>query len=128
MKLILAAATAVVLALAFGVTAEEKKDDKKIDAAKLVGKWEITKAAEGGAPKGTLLEFTKDGKLTGSIDMDGTKVDIKGTYKIDGDKLKVDVEVGSDKHENEMTIKSLTADKAVLEDKEGREHELTKKK
>ena len=128
MKLILAAATAVVLALAFGVTAEEKKDDKKIDAAKLVGKWEITKAGEGGAPKGTLLEFTKDGKLTGSIDMDGTKVDIKGTYKIDGDKLKVDVEVGSDKHENEMTIKSLTADKAVLEDKEGREHELTKKK
>ena len=128
MKRILSA-LAVVVAFGGAFAVEEKKEEKKVDAAKLVGKWEITKTSEaGGAPKGTIIEFTKDGKVIGTVEIDGTKMDFKGTYKVDGEKLKLEVEVGGMSHSNEDTIKSLTAEKLVLLDKEGNENELTKKK
>ena len=121
------AAFAIVVALGT-TTAEDKKDDKKIDAAKLVGKWEVTKAAEGGAPKGTIVELTKDGKLIVMAEISGEKKEYKGTYKVDGDKLKTEIEIEGTTQKDEDTIKTLTDDKLVIVDKDGKENELTKKK
>ena len=121
------AAFAIVVALGT-TTAEDKKDDKKIDAAKLVGKWEVTKAAEGGAPKGTIVELTKDGKLIVTAEIAGEKKEFKGTYKVDGDKLKTEIDIEGTTQKDEDTIKTLTDDKLVIVDKDGKENEMTKKK
>ena len=70
------------------------------DLAKmLVGKWEITKTADGGPPVGTLVEFTKDGTVKVKGKMDDKEFAMEGKYKVethkftctfkDGDKEKV---------------------------------------
>lgn len=113
----------------FGATiAEEKKEAKKIDAAKLVGKWEMVKGPDE-LPKGTTVEMTKDGKLIVVIDIDGKKLDISGTYKVEGDKFSHKIK-GPDggEHEDTDTITTLTDDKLVLVDKDKKESEWKKVK
>lgn len=102
--------------------------ETKIDAAKIVGKWTVAKT-EGDVPKGTVVEFTKDGKLSVSIEENGKKLTIGGTYKIVGDKLKVKVVI-NDKElpEDEDTIKSLSDTELVTIDKEKKESVFKKAK
>jgi uncharacterized protein (TIGR03066 family) len=122
------AAFAAVVVLAGMSQAQDK--DKKIDPAKLVGKWELTKSESENAPKGALIEFTKDNKLMITIDANGKKFELSGTYKVDGDKLTVTIKSpdgGKDESDTD-TIKSLSDEKLVLIDKEKKETELTKKK
>lgn len=120
--------TTVAVAIVFvgGVTA----DDKKVDPAKLVGKWELTKSESGNAPKGAIVEFKKDNKLAITIDFNGKSLTLDGTYKVDGDKLTVTIKPpdGGKEDSDTDTIKSLTDDKLVLIDKDKKETELTKKK
>ncbi len=106
-----------------------RADDKKVDPAKLVGKWEWTNSDDPSAPKGATGEFTKDNKITMSGEIDGKKLDLSGTYKVDGDKLivKISVEGGKDSEDTD-TIQTLTDDKLVLVDKDKKTNELTKKK
>ncbi len=118
-----------VAALVVGsVSADDKKEEKKIDAAKLVGKWEITKT-QGDVPKGTIVEMTKDGKLKVTAEFNGKKLELEGSYSVDGEKLKTKIK-GPDGSEVEDTdtIKSVTDDKLVISDKDGKESELTKMK
>lgn|SRR5262245_7210639 len=115
------------VAVAFVFVGSARAEDKKIDAAKLVGKWELTKASNGGLPKGSVVEFTKDGKLTVTLS-DEAKTQFSGTYKVDGDKFMYKVKFMDMEHEGTDTIKSLTDDKAVFLDKDGKEEEWTKKK
>ena len=125
MKSFVAAFAAVVVFVGF-VSAE----DKKVDAAKLVGKWELTKSESGNAPKGAIVEFTKDNKLSITIDVGGKKVELTGTYKVDGNKLTVTIknpDGGKDESDTD-TIKSLTDEKIVLVDKDKKETEFMKKK
>jgi uncharacterized protein (TIGR03066 family) len=122
------AAVAVALVFVGSMRADDKKDDKKIDPAKLVGKWELIKGVEGGLPVGSVVEFAKDGKLTVTV-ADEAKSQFSGTYKVDGDKFTYKVKVGDAEHEGTDTIKSLSDDKAVFVDgKSGKEEEWTKKK
>ena len=125
MKRVLAA-VAVAIVFVAGASA----DDKKIDPAKLVGKWELTKSESGNAPKGALIEFMKDNKMTITVDFNGKSLTLNGTYKVDGDKLTVTIKPpdGGKEDSDTDTIKSLTDDKIVLIDKEKKETELTKKK
>jgi uncharacterized protein (TIGR03066 family) len=104
-------------------------EDKKIDPAKLVGKWEWSKSDDPNAPKGAIVEFSKDNKLTISGESMGEKFNYKGTYKVDGDKLTVKL-AGPDGKENEDTdtIQTLTDEKLVLVDKDKKTNELAKKK
>lgn len=122
----------VLAAVAFTVVfvAGASADDKKIDPAKLVGKWELTKSESGNAPKGAIVEFMKDNKLAITVDVNGKSVTLNGTYKVDGDKLTVTIKPpdGGKEDSDTDTIKSLTDDKIVLIDKEKKETELTKKK
>jgi uncharacterized protein (TIGR03066 family) len=115
-----------VVALATLIAGINRADDKKIDKAKLVGKWKVLKAE--GAPPGTIVEFTKDGKLKVTIDMDGNKIELAGTYKVEGEKLHTAMKLG-DKEETDIdTIKTLTDAKLHLVDKVGKEAELEKVK
>ena len=76
----------VAVALTVVLVAGASADDKKIDPAKLVGKWELTKSESGNAPKGAMIEFMKDNKMTITVDLLGKSLTLNGTYKVDGDK------------------------------------------
>ena len=75
MKGILAAVAAALLFVGATPAAD------KVDAAKLVGKWELTKSSDESAPKGAMVEFTKDNKVTITFDANGKEVKLEGTYK-----------------------------------------------
>ena len=121
MKNFVAACAALVIFVSTTVAEE------KFDAAKLIGTWEITKGE--GAIKGAVVEFGKESKLVVKLEIDGNKVELTGTGKVEGDKLVVKLK-GPDGQEIEHTntIKKLTADSFHFTDKDGKEVELTKKK
>jgi uncharacterized protein (TIGR03066 family) len=106
---------------------EKKKDDKKQEGAKIVGKWEITKT-DLDIPTGTLLEFTKDGKFTMTLDANGVQMKIEGTYKVEKDKLLTTAKIGDQSIDDTDTIKKLTADVFEIEGKDGKVTVMKKKK
>jgi uncharacterized protein (TIGR03066 family) len=114
-------AIAVGMAL-IGLTARGVADEPKKDEviAKLLGKWEITKADDENLVGG-VIEFEKDGNFTFS--KDGNEG--KGTYKID-DKGKLITSIGDSSDTD--TIKKLTSDTMELENKDGKATSLKKKK
>src|SRR5262245_16178586 len=91
--------------------ADDKKDEKKetkSDNAKLiVGKWECTKADDGTLPTGTIIEFTKDGKMILTGKMGDQEFKMEGTYKIKGDKFEIGFKMGDAEHNEDITIKKL---------------------
>src|SRR5829696_10244014 len=100
----LAAVAAVVCPVGTGARAEEKVDYAKM----LVGKWEVTKADEGGPPKGAVIEFAKDGqvKYTGKK---GDAVEMhEGTYKVDGNKVTVTVKADGKEESHTVTITKIS--------------------
>lgn len=119
----------VVLALAFGATADDKKDEKKdggkLDAAKLVGLWEPVNPKKG---EGMKMEFTKDGKLTVTGDMGGKEVKIEGTYKLDGDKLSFKLKFMDVDIAETVTLTKLTDEEMSGKDKDGKEESFKKVK
>ena len=125
MKGILAACAAAVL-FAGPATAQ----DKKVDAGKLVGKWELTRSTDESAPKGAVVEFAKDNKLAITLDFGGKKLELTGTYKVEADKITVRIKSpdGGKDEEDTDTIKELTDEKMVLVDKNNKETEFAKKK
>ena len=62
----------------------EAAADEKIDARKLVGKWEWTDPA---GVVTTTFEYAADGKLAGQYRVNGTPAKFAGTYKLKGDQL-----------------------------------------
>ena len=117
-------ASLVTLALFAGFASAETK----IDAAKLVGKWEVTKS-DGDAPKGAIVEFLKDGKFDVMIEVEGKKADFKGVYKVTGDKLLSKLIImGKEMDEDTDTIKTLSDDELVTIDKNKKETTFKKKK
>jgi uncharacterized protein (TIGR03066 family) len=94
---------------------------KKSNADLIVGKWELTKGE--GAPPGTEMEFTKDGKVKVSMKVGEKGVSLEGTYKVEGDKLTVTM---MDKTDSD-TIKTLNDTTLVMEDSKGKTAELKRK-
>lgn len=119
----LLAAAAVVGLLAPAVRADEKDYPKLI-----VGKWELTKVEEGGLPKGTIIEFTKDGKLSLTVKKDDTDTKIEGTYTVEGDKFSISIKVGEEERKQTVTIVKLTDTELHTKNEMGKMAELTKKK
>lgn len=132
MRGILAACVATVLFAGAAVGQDKKdgkKDDKKVDPAKLVGKWELSRSTDKDAPKGAVVEFTKDNKVLITLDVNGKEFKLDGTYRVNGDKLMVKMADPAGKEQEETdTIRTLTDDKMVLIDKDNKENEFTKKK
>lgn len=94
----------------------------------IVGTWEVEKA-ESGMPKGTTITCKKDGtfKIT-MLDEKGKKMEMPGTYEIDGDKLMIKMKGPDGKEKKEtMTIVKLTETELKTKDDKGKIDELTKK-
>jgi uncharacterized protein (TIGR03066 family) len=105
-------------------------DDKdKVSKDKLVGTWEIVKStAAESVPPGTLVEFTKDGKLKITLTIDDKKTTLEGSYTLDGDKLKTKI-TGPDgqEHSDTDTITKLTDKEMSLKDTKDQRTELKRK-
>jgi uncharacterized protein (TIGR03066 family) len=97
------------------------------NAKKIVGSWEVTKAASE-IPAGTTIEFTKDGKLRIAIKANGADTSLEGTYKIEKEKLTVKMKLGDQDVEEILTVKKLTDDALEIEDKAKKVDILKKKK
>jgi uncharacterized protein (TIGR03066 family) len=106
---------------------DDKKDPKSPDFSKLiVGKWEATKVDQGTIPEGSVLNFTADGKLSGTIpDQDEG---IKGTFKITQDSLTAIVVRNDMERERTLKITKLDDKEMVLTDPDGKKVTFTRKK
>ena len=105
-------------------------DDKKVDPAKVVGKWKLIRTTAENAPKEATIEFLKDNKFLVVANPGGTLIEIRGTYKVESNKLTVTIIFPDGKKDTPETdtIKSLTDEKMLLVDKDGKETELAKVK
>ena len=115
MRTILGCALAVAVAFAGGAGADDKGG--KIDAKKLVGKWEPKEQKK--EAKMT-IEFTKDGKLAITAAGGGKEFKIDGTYKLDGDQLAMQMKLGENEVKETVTITKLTDDEMEGKGKDGK--------
>lgn len=110
-------AVLAVLFLAGGLSADEK-----IDAKKLIGKWEKT-----GDGPGFVIEFKDGGKIV--VEPNEKKGEkFEGTYKVDGNKLEMAVKVGEGEHKMVRTISKLTDDELTSKDEGGKEDTIKRVK
>lgn len=114
----------VVCFIGAGARAEDKPDYAKM----LVGKWESTKNSEAGLPKGTIVEFTKDGKMKITTKQGDQEMNIEGTYKVTGEKLTLTLKVGDQENSDEITITKISDKEMATKSKEGVVVELARKK
>jgi uncharacterized protein (TIGR03066 family) len=122
MRAILGCGLAVALAVAAGAPAQETKGEK-IDAKKLIGKWQ---PAEKKDKEAVTIEFAKDGKLYLTADFGGKAEKLEGTYKLDGNKLTVGVKLGDKEQTETVTVTRLTDDELMTEDSKGKKETLKK--
>ncbi|MBN9122563.1 MAG: TIGR03066 family protein [Planctomycetes bacterium] len=117
MRAILGCALAVTLVVCAGAAAK----DEKIDAKKLVGKWEPKEKKEGAS---FVIEFTKDGKVTISVNAKEKEAKFEGTYKVDGNKVTTAIKFGEKEQKETHTIIKLTDTELVSKDEKGKEETL----
>jgi uncharacterized protein (TIGR03066 family) len=113
----------VVLAFCGFAAAQKDKDKDKIDAKKLVGKWEPADAKEK-----VVVEFTDKGKVILSVDFNGKSAMIEGTYKLDGNKLEMVMSFAGKDQKETLTVSKLTDDEMVGTDSKGKTETLKKVK
>jgi len=100
---------------------------EKFDEAKLIGSWSMTKSKELTEGTKATVTFGKDKSANAAFEIMGTKVEIKGTWKIDGDKLIFTRKEGDTEKVNFDTIVKLTDDVFITKDnKSGDETEFKK--
>jgi uncharacterized protein (TIGR03066 family) len=98
--------------------------DKPDNAKLIVGKWELSKVENDPRgfskdfPLGSLIEFSKDGKMKVTVKKDGKEESETMLYKVEGDKIRVTQKKG-DKEEElaPLTIKKIAEQELVWEDK-----------
>jgi uncharacterized protein (TIGR03066 family) len=120
MRAILGCGLAAMLMVSAGLSADDKKDEK-IDAKKLLGKWE---PADNKKDTKLVIEFAKDGKMTISADANGKDIKIDGTYKLDGKKLSIALSFGGQEQKETLTILKLTDDELSTEDSKGKKESM----
>src|SRR5262245_59575353 len=114
----LGVATVIVL-LSTGGRAEDKVDYAKL----MVGKWEVTKADEGSVPEGTLIEYTKDGKMKASVG----GMDLEGTYKVEKNTFIFTMKIGDVEKKQTITITKISEKEMATKGEDGKVVELKKK-
>ncbi len=95
---------------------------EKTNAEKILGTWEVTKPTKE-TPAGTLVEFTKDGKML----MTSNAEKMEGQYKVEGDKIMATVKVKDKEVKQTLKIKTLTDTALITEDEKGTVDEFKKK-
>jgi uncharacterized protein (TIGR03066 family) len=115
---------AVAVLMSATAPAQEKGDLAK----KLVGKWEVKKADAGTVPEGTLVEFSKDGKMKVSAKKDGTEMAFEGTYKVGKDSFTMTLKVGEMEKSQTIKVTEITETMMKTEGEDGKKVELERKK
>lgn len=118
MRLILSCALAA-LTVGFIQSADDKKVEK-IDATKLLGKWEPKQKRFKG------IEFLKDGKLSMTIPGAGMDFKLDGTYKVEGNKLITVVKTANAETKETLTVSKFTDTEITGVDDKGQELTLTR--
>lgn len=118
---VLIGAVAILALTGIAAGQDKDKDKDKVDAKKLIGKWE---PKEGGIT----IEFLEKGKLTLSLDLGGKSEKIEGTYKVDGNKIEVALSFGGKEQKETLTVKKLTDDELMTTDSKGKDETLKRKK
>ena len=98
---------------------EDKKAGEKIDAKKLVGKWEPKDDKPSGLA--VVLEFGKDGRATLTAGEGGKEERAEGAYRLDGNRLTVAMAVGGKEQTQTLTISRLTDAELVGANEKGKE-------
>jgi uncharacterized protein (TIGR03066 family) len=102
----------------FVVFASSAAADEKIDAKKLIGKWE----AKTDAQAKTVFEFAAGGKLTVT-----GPADISGTWKLDGNKLSLTLALGENEMKHTVVVTRLTDEELAVEDPKGEKKQAFKR-
>ena len=100
--------------------------EDKIDGKLLIGKWEAEKPPEG--VEKAVVEYLKDGKLSVEVEAQGQKHKFEGTYKLEGDKLNVKIDINGTEQEQKRIIAKLTDTELVTTDDEKMERKYKKVK
>jgi uncharacterized protein (TIGR03066 family) len=99
----------------------------KVDAKLLIGKWE----PDGGDTKGAkiVLEFTDKGEMLVNAEFGGQKMDLKGSYKLDGDKLEIKLKnpTGTEKATSLKVVK-LTKEELITKEGDQKEEKMKRVK
>ncbi len=92
----------------------------KSNAEKIVGKWDLVKSSNGLA-EGTkcVVELTKDGKMSITMEFGERTSQYEGTYKLDKDKIDYEVSLYGNKKAEILTIKTITDDELSVTDPDG---------
>jgi uncharacterized protein (TIGR03066 family) len=96
----------------------------EVKAELLVGKWEFVEVPADNIPKGSIGEFTKDGKAILTFKKDGETVKKEAKYKVEGNKLFI---IEKENQQEPAIIKTLTKTDLVVEDPKGRTFKLKRK-
>jgi len=115
------------VAVLFGLAGFAGADDKDDNAKKIVGKWEVTKSGSD-VPVGSIVTFSKDGKINVAVKLNDKDESIDGTYKVEKDKLTVKLKVADQTIEETLTLQKLTDKELEIKDKDGKVDVLKKVK
>jgi uncharacterized protein (TIGR03066 family) len=128
MHLILRCAALALALVHFSSARADEKTVPKSSADKLVGVWELNDPDLAKLGGKATLEFTKDGKAKMSFEITGQKpMTLEGTYKVEGDTLKLTRSENGKDQTDAITIKNFGDDKILLSDKDGKDMELKRK-
>lgn len=108
------------------VTSAGRADDTDL-GKQLVGKWEVTKADEGTVPVGSLVEFTKDGKMKITAKKGDKNETIEGTYKVEKHGFTMSAKIGDMEISHTITVTKISDKEMSTKDKDGKVVELKKK-
>jgi len=99
---------------------------EKIDAKKLIGKWQPADSAKGGVD--ITLEFTDKGKMIIAIALGDKSEKIEGSYKLDGDKLELLMSFGGKDQKETVTLTKLSDEEMIGKNKDGKEEKFKRVK
>jgi uncharacterized protein (TIGR03066 family) len=108
-----------------GFAAAEDKTDDKIDAKKLIGKWEPKDAKKG---EEFVLEFVDKSKVAVTFTVGDKQMKVEGTYTVTGNKVEVTMMFNGKDIKETHTISKLTDDEMVSKDAKGKEEVMRRVK
>lgn len=85
----------------------------KIDGKLLLGKWEPETKPQGAK---LVIEFAKEGKLTVDAEFGGQKINMDGSYKLEGDQLTITMKQQGKEETTKMTVTKLNDKEMVTKD------------
>ncbi|AMV28089.1 hypothetical protein VT84_27030 [Gemmata sp. SH-PL17] len=99
--------------------ADDKKEEK-IDAKKIIGKWEPKNKKK---DEPTVIEFAKDGTFTLTFDLNGKEMRLTQKYNVDGNKIITTEKVDGKEVVVKTIIVKLTDTELVTKDEDGKNEE-----